>query len=90
MIPYRTLPSSSNSNKPVKKRKRCLYDIQWEEISSSPVQAKIYWEVVSEKIMRQKEILKSLRPRVKRLQKKILELQEEIKNVNSNKYCKKL
>jgi len=86
IIFYRILPSSSSSNEPVKKRKRYLYDIQWEEVSSSPVQAKIYWEVVIGKIMRQKEILKSLRPKVKRLQKKVLELQSQIKNTKfSNK-----
>ncbi|XP_012226783.1 uncharacterized protein [Linepithema humile] len=84
------LPSSSSSNEPVKKHKRYLYDIQWEEVSSSPVQARIYWEVVIEKIMQQKDIIKTLRPKVKRLQKKILELQSQIKNVNSNKRSKKL
>ncbi|XP_070152317.1 uncharacterized protein [Polyergus mexicanus] len=45
---------SSSSNEPEKKYKKHLYDVRWEEISTSPVQAKIYWEVAIKRITRQK------------------------------------
>ncbi|XP_072749614.1 uncharacterized protein [Anoplolepis gracilipes] len=57
---------------------------RWEEISTSPVQAKIYWEVAIKRITRQKVILRSLRQKVKRLKKTILELQTRVKKVASS------
>ncbi|XP_012538905.1 THAP domain-containing protein 5 isoform X2 [Monomorium pharaonis] len=67
-------------NEPEKKRKKYLYDVRWEEISTSSVQAKIYWEVVIKKITQQKHIVKSLRQRVRRLEKQISDLQTLIKD----------
>lgn len=75
---------SSSSNEPEKKYKKHLYDVRWEEISTSPVQAKIYWEVAIKRITRQKVILRSLRQKVKRLKKTILELQTRVKKVASS------
>ncbi|EZA59142.1 hypothetical protein X777_15783 [Ooceraea biroi] len=86
------LSSSPGHDEPRKKCKRYLYDVQWEEISTSPVQAKIYWEVVIGKIRRQKLTLRTLRQKVRRLKKKILELHVQIKDVTNtdshSKSCK--
>lgn len=71
----------SSSNESEKGYKKHLYDVRWEEISISPVQAKIYWEVAIKRIMRQKVILRSLRQKVKRLKKTILELRTRVKKV---------
>ncbi|XP_011629892.1 uncharacterized protein LOC105422281 isoform X1 [Pogonomyrmex barbatus] len=71
--------TQESSNEQEKKNKRYLYDVRWEEISTSPVQAKIYWEVAIKKITRQKKIVKSLRQKAKRLEKQILELQTLVK-----------
>ncbi|XP_011863627.1 PREDICTED: THAP domain-containing protein 3-like isoform X2 [Vollenhovia emeryi] len=60
---------------PEKKRKKYLYDVRWEEISTSSVQAKIYWEVAIKKIMRQKVLLRTLRQKLRRLKKQILDFQ---------------
>lgn len=69
----------SSSNEPEKKYKKHLYDVRWEEISTSPVQAKIYWEVAIKRITRQKVMLRSLRQKVKRLKKTIIELRTRVK-----------
>lgn len=70
----------ASPSEPEKKRKKHLYDVRWEEISTSSVQAKIYWEVAIKKIMQQKLILKTLRRKIKRLEKQILDLQTLVKN----------
>ncbi|CAL1686580.1 unnamed protein product [Lasius platythorax] len=53
-VPERISASLDSSSNEPKKGKRYLYDVRWEEISTSPVQAKIYWEVAIKKITRQK------------------------------------
>ncbi|XP_014473199.1 PREDICTED: uncharacterized protein LOC106743657 isoform X2 [Dinoponera quadriceps] len=73
------LPGQSEQKRTENKRKKCLYDVSWEEISTSPVQAKIYWEVVTGKINRQKVVLKTLRQKVRRLKKRITKLQSLVK-----------
>ncbi|KMQ96085.1 hypothetical protein RF55_3653 [Lasius niger] len=83
-VPERISASLDSSLNEPKKGKRYLYDVRWEEISTSPVQAKIYWEVAIKKITRQKVILRSLRQKVKRLKKTILELRTRVKNVASS------
>ncbi|KAL6425495.1 hypothetical protein ACFW04_009576 [Cataglyphis niger] len=75
---------SSSSNELEKKYKKHLYDVRWEEISTSPVQAKIYWEVAIKRITRQKVMLRSLRQKVKRLKKTILELRTRVKKGGSS------
>lgn len=72
--------ASASPSEPEKKRKKHLYDVRWEEISTSSVQAKIYWEVAIKKIMQQKLILKTLRRKIKRLEKQTLNLQTLVKN----------
>ncbi|XP_029171517.1 uncharacterized protein LOC114940901 [Nylanderia fulva] len=80
-VPERLSTSLGSSSNEPKKSKRHLYDVRWEEISTSPVQAKIYWEVAIKKITRQKVILRTLRQKVKRLKKTILELRTRVKHV---------
>lgn len=76
----RLSPAPTDSSEPEIKRKKHLYDVRWEEISTSSVQAKIYWEVAIKKITRQKLIMKTLRQKVRRLEKQILDLQTLVKN----------
>lgn len=76
----RILLAPTDSDEPETKRKKHLYDVQWEEISTSSVQAKIYWEVAIKRITRQKMILKTLRQKIRRLQGQILGLQTLVKN----------
>ncbi|XP_071556469.1 uncharacterized protein [Temnothorax nylanderi] len=66
-------------SEPEKNRKKYLYDVRWEEISTSSVQAKIYWEVVIKKIMRQKLTVRILRRKIRRLERQILDLQTLVK-----------
>ncbi|XP_024886325.1 uncharacterized protein LOC112463884 [Temnothorax curvispinosus] len=66
-------------SEPEKNRKKYLYDVRWEEISTSSVQAKIYWEVVIKKIMRQKLAVRLLRRQIRRLKSQILNLQTLVK-----------
>ena len=54
----RILFALTDLNEPEKKYRKYLYDVQWEEISTTSVQAKIYWEVI---IKQRKVILKTLR-----------------------------
>lgn len=74
------MPTPAGPSKPEKKRKKHLYDVRWEEISTSSVQAKIYWEVAIKKIMQQKMILRTLRDQSRRLEKQIQTLQTLVKN----------
>lgn len=76
----RISPSPISPSEPEKKRKKHLYDVRWEEISTSSVQAKIYWEVAIKKIKRQKLILRTLRQKIKRLEKQKLFLQSLVKH----------
>lgn len=76
----RILLTPAGPSKPEKKEKKHLYDVRWEEISTSSVQAKIYWEVAIKKIMQQKVMLRTLRDKSRRLEKQIRNLQTLVKN----------
>ncbi|XP_032673934.1 uncharacterized protein LOC116845400 [Odontomachus brunneus] len=77
-----SLPGQSE---PGSRRKKFLYDVSWEEISTSPVQAKIYWEVAMGKITRQKVVLKTLQQKVRRLKGRIAELRSLVQKKDVNK-----